>query len=91
MAKFKVVLNNVLLRKHEPDTVSELVFVPDIYKGRSEWGTVVQTGNDVTFVKCGDSMFIPPHEGTHISINNEPYVIVKEQVLIDKSVVQVTA
>ena len=89
MPRFKVILDNVLVRKKAPDSFSNIIFIPEPYQDRSRWGTVFQTGNKVKHLKYGDEVYIPHHEGVHITINGVPYVIIKEQLLIDKSVLKV--
>jgi chaperonin GroES len=55
------------------------LFIPDAAKEKPQRGKVEAVGKEVKEVKVGDIILFDKYSGSKISIDNEDYLIVKEE------------
>ncbi|MGC2423139.1 MAG: co-chaperone GroES [Nitrospirota bacterium] len=55
------------------------LFIPDAAKEKPQRGKVEAVGKEVKEVKTGDIILFDKYSGSKISIDNEDYLIVKEE------------
>ncbi len=54
------------------------IYIPDAAKEKPQRGKVEAVGKDVEEVKAGDIVLFDKYSGSKINIDNEDYLIVKE-------------
>jgi chaperonin GroES len=55
------------------------IFIPDAAKEKPQRGKVEAVGKEVKEVKVGDIILFDKYSGSKINIDNEDYLIVKEE------------
>src|ERR1700748_586859 len=54
----------VLMQAREETSLGGIV-IPEESRGTNRWGEVQAVGPDVRNISVGDTIYIPPHQGTH--------------------------
>jgi len=63
----------------EMDKTAGGLFIPDSAKEKPQKGRVEAIGKDVKEVKVGDVVLFDKYSGSKINMDNEDYLIVKEE------------
>ncbi|MBQ3318447.1 co-chaperone GroES [Candidatus Saccharibacteria bacterium] len=75
----KPLKNHIVLKKQKPAEKTESgLFRPDSAKTEAEY-VVESVGAEVKQVKKGDKVVFKEYSGTNVKINDEEYVVVKEE------------
>lgn len=64
--------------KAEEKTASGL-FIPQTSQEKTQFASVISVGNDVKSVKVGDKILHDKYAGTALKLDNEDYLILKEE------------
>ena len=76
-------LNRVLIKFKEDRTEEQSgILLPDIAQPKIRYGTVIDTGEDVTCVTEGDCVIIPKGELIEIPVENELYTIIFDHEIV---------
>lgn len=69
----------VAVREKAPEKTASGLYLPDTAKEKPVTATVVAVGPDATHVKSGDKILYKEYSTTEITINDQEYLIVKEE------------
>jgi chaperonin GroES len=87
--RFKPLDDRILVKKHDPETVSEGgIILPDAAQQPADWGDVVEVGPGARIngtdaratlaVQIGDRVRFGRHSGFDVKIDGEDYYIITE-------------
>jgi chaperonin GroES len=81
----KLLFDRVLIKPiiEEPKSTAGLILVK-FNKEKSLRGEVISIGPDVIKVTVGDIVFIPPHSGTTVEIQDKEHLIMDEEEILAK-------
>jgi chaperonin GroES len=72
--------DRVLLKRVEAlEKTKSGIFLPDTAKEKPEQGTVIAVGSEAKELKKGDTVLFSKYSPTEVKIDNEDFLIVKEE------------
>jgi len=78
--KFKPLKDRVFVGySEEVEKTAGGIYVPDTAKEKPQKGKVEAVGSEVKDVKVGDTVFFDRYSGSKINIDNNEYLIIKEE------------
>ncbi len=78
--KFKPLKERVFVKyTEEMEKTVGGIYVPDSAKEKPQKGKVEAVGSEVKEVKVGDQVFFDKYSGSKINIDDEEYLIIKEE------------
>ncbi len=76
---YKPLATRLLIKRiDEVDKTAGGIIIPDSAKEKPIKATVIAVGKDVEEVKAGDTVLFSKWGGTEIKIDNEDYLVIKE-------------
>ena len=80
---FKPLGERVFIRfKEELEKTAGGIYIPDAAKEKPQKGVVMAIGKDVKELKAGDEVLFDKYAGSKIKIDNEDYLICKEEEIL---------
>jgi len=81
--KFKPLGDRVFVKfLEETEKTAGGIYIPDTAKEKPQKGVIEAVGKDVEEVKKGDIVLFEKYAGSKIAIDNEDYLIVKEDEIL---------
>lgn len=78
--KFKPLKDRVFVSySEEVEKTAGGIYVPDTAKEKPQKGKVEAVGSEVKDVKVGDTVFFDRYSGSKVNIDNNEYLIIKEE------------
>jgi len=78
--KFKPLKDRVFVKfSEEGEKTAGGLYIPDTAKEKPQKGLVEAVGSEVKDVKVGDTILFDKYSGSKVTIDNNEYLIVKEE------------
>lgn len=78
--KFKPLKDRVFVSySGEAEKTAGGIYVPDTAKEKPQKGKVEAVGSEVKDVKVGDTVFFDRYSGSKVNMDNNEYLIIKEE------------